>query len=422
MQAFWKHSDTYSSARNGFLEKHRARIDGAIRERVSKYQAHKNLLLGNIGKKSNQRTRVLIMAPTQSHSIALGFVAILCDIVYLLTALVVADVIAQTAFSSAPASVPPALSFLIVGCAIVCAYAMGLYRLERLVAREMIAPLLVAFTLVTLCTIAIMALTGVGDTLQGRWLAALPLAFAMMFVGRLAAASLLHLDEAATVRARENRQVRLEALRASNLGSAFCNKRSLFSNTVKRCMDIVLCSLLLAFTLPVTLLAALAILIEDGRPVFYRQERVGRDGKTFFLYKFRSMHVTAEADGVARWAQVHDCRVTTVGKFLRRSRIDEFPQFINVLVGDMSLVGPRPERPAIATMLESEIPNYRYRYRVKPGITGWAQINYPYGASLQDAQEKTKYDFFYLEHGSIILDARILLQTVRVILMGEGAR
>jgi lipopolysaccharide/colanic/teichoic acid biosynthesis glycosyltransferase len=362
------------------------------------------------------------MTPTQNSSFTLGFVAILFDIVYLLTALLVADAIAQLAFSSDPANIPLTINLLIVGCAIVWAYAMGLYRLERLMARDIVAPTLIAFTLVTACTVAIMSAAGFQNTLQGRWLAALPLAFIMMFFGRLAAASVLHLDETLAIRARENRQVSLDALRTHNLGSAFCNKRSLFSNTVKRCMDIVLCSLLLAFTLPVTALASLAILIEDGRPIFYRQERVGRDGKTFLLFKFRSMHVAAEADGIARWAEVCDCRITVVGKFLRRSRIDEFPQFINVLLGDMSLVGPRPERPTIAAMLENEIPNYRNRYRVKPGITGWAQINYPYGASLQDAQEKTKYDFFYLEHGSIILDTRILLQTVRVILMGEGAR
>ncbi|MDQ0321094.1 lipopolysaccharide/colanic/teichoic acid biosynthesis glycosyltransferase [Pararhizobium capsulatum DSM 1112] len=411
-----------NSAWINFLGKQRTRARVYAPKRRGQISKYRNFLVSFIRKKSNSLTRVTIMAPTQSNSVTLGFVAILCDIVYLLTALVVADAIAQIAFSSAPESIPPALNLLVVGCAIIWAYAMGLYRLERLVAREMIVPLLVAFTLVTLCAIVIMSLAGFRETLQGRWLSALPLAFTMMFIGRLAAASIFHLDEAAAVRAKENRQVRLEALRANNLGSAFCNERSLFSNTVKRCMDIVLCTLLLAFTLPVTLLAALAILIEDGRPIFYRQERVGRNGKPFLLYKFRSMYVSAEADGIARWAQVHDCRVTMVGKFLRRSRIDEFPQFINVLLGDMSLVGPRPERPTIAAMLESEIQNYRYRYRVKPGITGWAQVNYPYGASLQDAQEKTKYDFFYLEHGSIILDTRILLQTVRVILMGEGAR
>lgn len=362
------------------------------------------------------------MEPTQNNSLVLGFVAILCDIAYLLTAFVIADAIAQIAFASAPTHIAPQLNLLIVGCAIVWAYAMGLYRFERIEPRQIILPFLVAFTLVALCTVFIMSLTGSGDALQGHWMTALPLAFAMMFIGRLAAASVFHLDEAAAVRARENRQVKLEALRAGNLGSAFCNERSLFSNTVKRCMDVLLCSALLAFTLPVTALAAIAIRLEDGGPIFYRQERVGRNGKPFLLYKFRSMNVAAEADGVARWAQVHDCRVTTVGRFLRRSRIDEFPQFINVLIGNMSLVGPRPERPCLTAMLEGEIPNYRYRYRVKPGITGWAQINYPYGASMEDAQEKTKYDFFYLEHGSIILDTRILLQTVRVIIMGEGAR
>ncbi|CAN7593862.1 sugar transferase [Rhizobium sp. LjRoot254] len=362
------------------------------------------------------------MSPLNGNYILLGFITLLCDVIYILTALLVADTLIPQAFPNARSVMPLVLTVLIILCAVVWSYAMGLYRVERLVARDMILPLLTTFVLVALCAMTLVSLSGFRDTLQNRWLTALPLAFCLMFIGRIAFAHLARLDSASAAHAIERRQIGLEALRPDRLGSPFCHERSRLSNGVKRCMDIVLSSILLAFTLPVTLATMLAIVIEDGRPIFYLQERVGRNGKTFLLYKFRSMRRSAEADGVPRWAQLHDDRVTRVGRFLRRSRIDEFPQFFNVLAGHMSLVGPRPERPAIAANLEKEIPNYWYRCLVKPGITGWAQINYPYGASLHDAQEKTKYDFFYLQHGSVVLDAKILLQTVRVILIGEGAR
>lgn len=362
------------------------------------------------------------MSPFNGNHILSRFITILCDVIYIIAALVIADTLAPRNYTDEQSAMPLALAAVIVFSVIVWSYAMGLYRLERLVVRNIVLPLLVTFLLATAGCMALFLLTGVRENLQNQWLTALPLAFCLMFIGRLAFAFLSPLDSDFAVHAMERRQVRLEALCPDRLRSPFCHDRSRLSNGVKRCMDVVLSSVLIAFTLPVTLAAMLAIVIEDGRPIFYLQERVGRNGKTFLLYKFRSMRCSAEADGVARWAEVHDDRVTKVGRFLRRSRIDEFPQFFNVLAGHMSLVGPRPERPAIAVSLEKEIPNYRYRYLVKPGITGWAQINYPYGASLHDAEEKTKYDFFYLEHGSIILDTRILLQTVRVILMGEGAR
>lgn len=191
---------------------------------------------------------------------------------------------------------------------------------------------------------------------------------------------------------------------------------------VKRGFDILVSALLLLMTLPITLLAALAIKLEGPGPIFYRQERVGLNGRTVRIVKFRSMSTDAEKDGVARWAQPGDSRVTRVGKFLRKTRIDEIPQTYNVLNGDMSLVGPRPERPVFVEDLTSKFPYYADRHRVKPGITGWAQINYPYGASDEDAKAKLAYDLYYVKNWDLFLDVVILFQTVRVVFWGEGAR
>jgi lipopolysaccharide/colanic/teichoic acid biosynthesis glycosyltransferase len=175
---------------------------------------------------------------------------------------------------------------------------------------------------------------------------------------------------------------------------------------------------------PGTLLAALAIWLESGLrgPILYRQERVGLNGRAFKLVKFRSMHTDAEKDGLAVWAASNDPRVTRVGAFIRKTRIDELPQVLNVLRGDMSFVGPRPERPQFVEEFEEKLPYYAYRHQVKPGLTGWAQLCYPYGASLEDGQEKLQYDLYYLKNHSILLDMIILVQTVEVVLLGEGAR
>ncbi|WP_207479460.1 TIGR03013 family XrtA/PEP-CTERM system glycosyltransferase [Arenibaculum pallidiluteum] len=191
---------------------------------------------------------------------------------------------------------------------------------------------------------------------------------------------------------------------------------------VKRGFDVAVSLVMLAFTLPLMLLTALAIKIEDGGPVFYRQERVGLNGRTFSVIKFRSMRVDAERDGVARWAQRGDSRVTRVGQLIRLIRVDELPQILNVLRGEMSFVGPRPERPTIVNDLISEITSYPHRHMVKPGITGWAQINYPYGASIEDSKEKLKFDLYYVKNSSLLLDLIIILQTVRVVLFAQGAR
>ncbi len=191
---------------------------------------------------------------------------------------------------------------------------------------------------------------------------------------------------------------------------------------LKRGFDIVVSAALLGFTLPILMATAIAIKLESRGPIFYRQERVGLGGRPFVLIKFRSMHEEAEESGSPQWAQKRDPRVTRVGAIIRKTRIDEIPQALNVLKGDMSFVGPRPERPHFVKMLASQLPYYQERHSVKPGITGWAQLNYPYGASLEDAREKLQYDLFYIKYFSIVFDLSIVLQTVRVVMWSEGAR
>jgi sugar transferase (PEP-CTERM system associated) len=191
---------------------------------------------------------------------------------------------------------------------------------------------------------------------------------------------------------------------------------------LKRLTDIVLGAVMLVLLLPLMLLTALAIKIDSPGSVFYRQQRVGQFDRPFTLLKFRSMTTDAEAGGSPRWAQRQDPRVTRVGRFIRATRIDELPQLVNVLRGEMSLVGPRPERPHFVEQLARAIPFYRQRSYVKPGLTGWAQVNFPYGASVEDAREKLAYDLYYVKHRSLLLDTVILFSTVRVVLLREGAR
>jgi len=189
----------------------------------------------------------------------------------------------------------------------------------------------------------------------------------------------------------------------------------------RRVGDILVSLMLMIATLPVMALTALLIRLDSPGPVLYRQERVGLHGRVFTLFKFRSMRQDAEARGPA-WAQQEDPRVTRIGAFIRRARIDELPQLINVLKGEMGFVGPRPERPHFVDQLAEVIPFYRDRACVKPGITGWAQVNYPYGASIEDARQKLSYDLYYVKHRNLFLDILILFATVRVILFQEGAR
>ena len=201
-------------------------------------------------------------------------------------------------------------------------------------------------------------------------------------------------------------------------------RRSKMRKFAKRALDVVVCGALLLVSWPVMLLVALAVKLEGGMsaPVFYRQCRVGQGNVDFNVLKFRSMREDAEKDGKAVWATKDDDRVTRIGKFLRTTRLDELPQVFNVLRGQMSIVGPRPERPEFVRELQENIPYYSERHVVKPGVTGWAQLKYAYGASEEDAIEKLQYDLYYIKNQSILLDIMIILQTVEVVLWGKGAR
>jgi sugar transferase (PEP-CTERM system associated) len=190
----------------------------------------------------------------------------------------------------------------------------------------------------------------------------------------------------------------------------------------KRFFDLLAATALLSVAWPAMLLVALAVKLESKGPVIYRQIRVGEHGRHFEMVKFRSMRVDAESDGVARWATKDDDRSTRIGKFIRKTRLDELPQLFLVLTGEMSFVGPRPERPQFVEMLNSEIRYYDVRHSVKPGLTGWAQLRYPYGASVRDANEKLKFDLFYVKNHGLVFDLMIMLQTVEVVLFGRGAR
>ena len=200
--------------------------------------------------------------------------------------------------------------------------------------------------------------------------------------------------------------------------------QGVISQDGKRLLDILASLLMLLVFSPFIILVSLASLIESrGRdPIFYHQVRVGKDGRTFRVHKFRSMVTDAESDGVARWASTNDARVTMLGAFIRKTRLDEIPQLFNVLRGDMSLVGPRPERPEFVQELEKAIPYYRERHRMKPGLTGWAQLRYQYGSTLDDAKQKLQYDLYYVKNANMFLDLVVLLETVEVVLMGKGAR
>jgi len=222
---------------------------------------------------------------------------------------------------------------------------------------------------------------------------------------------------------RYTNKIRLDIMQPSWLflseGFTVSNFRKLW----KRLLDIFCVFLLIPVLLPLIILSSIAILIESrGRgPLIYSQSRVGENGKIFNIYKFRSMVPDAESDGIARWADKDDSRITSVGRILRKFRFDEIPQLYNILRGDMSFVGPRPERPEFVERLADKIPYYKERLRVKPGLSGWAQINYSYGASAEDGLEKLQYDLFYVKNYSILLDALVLLQTAEVVLLGRGA-
>jgi sugar transferase (PEP-CTERM system associated) len=233
----------------------------------------------------------------------------------------------------------------------------------------------------------------------------------------------VHVNDISSFLERETGRVDLDSVNPSWLifSDGFSSGRRL-SGIAKRLFDIVASTLLLVITLPIILLFALAVKLESKGPAFYRQKRVGRYGEPFDLVKLRSMRADAEAGGKAIWAAKNDERVTRVGKFIRMVRIDELPQTWCVLKGDMSFVGPRPERPEFVADLEKQLPYFAERHMVKPGITGWAQVNFPYGASIDDARQKLEYDLYYAKNYTPFLDILILLQTIRVVLWPEGAR
>jgi sugar transferase (PEP-CTERM system associated) len=228
--------------------------------------------------------------------------------------------------------------------------------------------------------------------------------------------------EEGTYLERQLGKIRLDTLQPSSLVFSDGFTQAVLKPYSKRLFDVLVSLLLLTLVAPLMLLTALAILWESrgNGPIFYSQERVGR-GKVFRVHKFRSMRVDAEKNG-AVWARKDDDRVTRVGRFIRKTRIDELPQLLNVLRGDMSFVGPRPERPQFVQELAREIPYFELRHHVKPGITGWAQVCYPYGASIDDAREKLQYDLYYLKNYSLFLDLMIIVQTLQVVIWGKGSR
>jgi len=221
---------------------------------------------------------------------------------------------------------------------------------------------------------------------------------------------------------REYQQVLLDSLNPSwmVLGDGF--RQGLIGNIAKRLFDLTVSGALLLLLMPVMLVTALGIFLESGLPVLFRQERVGQGGRLFTLYKFRSMRNGAESNGTAQWATANDARTTRVGRFIRMYRIDELPQIFNVFKGEMSFVGPRPERPFFVDQLVKQVPYYALRHSAMPGITGWAQVRYAYGASVDDAIEKLQYDLYYVKNHSLFLDFLILISTVEVVLWGKGAR
>ena len=246
--------------------------------------------------------------------------------------------------------------------------------------------------------------------------------------GRLPVDELLHakmtgvcVEEVTTIYERITGKILIDDLRPSWLIFSDGFRVSRLTRALKRGIDLVLSVLLAIVSAPFMLLTAIAVALESGFPVLYCQERVGENGRPFTLCKFRSMRLDAESAGTPIWAQDGDNRVTRIGRFIRKTRLDELPQLWNVVRGDMSFVGPRPERPFFVAELAREIPFYQQRHAVKPGLTGWAQVKYRYGSSIEDATEKLRYDLYYIKHLSIVFDLTIVFDTVKVVLFRKGA-
>jgi len=215
-------------------------------------------------------------------------------------------------------------------------------------------------------------------------------------------------------------RIQLESLDSSWFIFSAGFRRTRYSMAVKRTIDVFLSVIGLILCAPIMLITALVVRLDSSGPILYRQTRTGLNGRPFELLKFRTMRQDAEADGVARWSVENDPRITRTGGFMRRYRFDELPQFINVIVGDMSFIGPRPERPEFVDQLSQEIPYYEERHTMRPGITGWAQVCFPYGSTVEDALRKFEYDLFYLKNVSILFDMAIVFQTVKIVLWGRG--
>ena len=232
----------------------------------------------------------------------------------------------------------------------------------------------------------------------------------------------IHVLDEASFWERELHCIHVESLYPSWLlsGEGFHHGR--LGDFGKRCLDLLIAAMLILFTLPLMLLIALLIKCDSRGPIFYRQERVGLHGRGFSLFKFRSMCRDAEPEGNPVWAAKRDPRITRVGRLIRYTRMDELPQLWNVFRGDMSLIGPRPERPYFVEQLAAAIPLYAERHSVKPGISGWAQVSIAYGASFEDAREKLRYDLYYIKNRSFFLDLQIMVLTLRVVLLQRGAR
>jgi sugar transferase (PEP-CTERM system associated) len=236
---------------------------------------------------------------------------------------------------------------------------------------------------------------------------------------RLSLSGDVHIEECASFFERVTGKVHLDMVRPSWLIFSGRGRQTQIAAFIRVGVHRLLAFIGAMLSLPLALLTAVLIKLDSPGPVFYRQERVGRNGGRFTLMKFRSMRVDAEKDG-PRWAQTADDRATRVGRIIRKTRIDEIPQFWNILCGDMNFVGPRPERAHFVKQLAQEIPYYEQRHLIAPGLTGWAQIKYPYGASIEDAREKLQYDLFYIKNQSLILDGMILFETIKTILFGRG--
>jgi sugar transferase (PEP-CTERM system associated) len=231
----------------------------------------------------------------------------------------------------------------------------------------------------------------------------------------------VRVEDATTTYERVTGKILIDDLRPSWLIFSEGFRVSRWTRFMKRTIDLTLSVTMAIVCFPLMVLTAIAIWLESGRPVLYCQERVGENGRPFTLCKFRSMRKDAEQGGRPVWASNDDDRVTRVGRFIRKTRLDELPQLWNVMRGDMSFVGPRPERPYFVAELAKEIPFYQQRHAVKPGLTGWAQVKYRYGASLEDAMEKLRYDLYYIKHLSIFFDLTIVFDTVKVVLFRKGA-